>query len=101
LHQSLQIGVPDTTNGFLVENQAVRAGGPSIPIAFQSSNASAGLIVTEGVAAASRTVTLAPGFTIGTAAFRPVAAGSTNVTVSSPGVITTNPGGTRTVTVTP
>jgi hypothetical protein len=98
----INTGVPDISNGYIQIGQQVRFGGPSLTVTVQSSNAAVGSIVVGGTAAASRTVTIAPGNGQSyDASFRPVAPGTTTVSVSAPGFVTTNPGGSQMVQVVP
>ena len=108
----VQVGIPNATNTGLTAGQNVRAGSPGFLVTLTNSNSAVAELKSDEPLAIGQTVTKAiqsgdyythavvSGTSFGLA-FRPLAPGTTTVTATGPaGVITTNPGANRGVTVT-
>jgi hypothetical protein len=103
-----QIGIPDASNQYLSEAQAVRAGSAALAVSLASSDASVGQLLTSTQSGGNVSVQIPSGtfrspltVAAGGAAFKPLAAGTTVVTSTIDGFITTLLYGRRSVTVTP
>ena len=101
----VRVGLPDASNNFVALAQAARAG-TSLTVTITNSDASVAQLVTLAGGAQSRSITVAAGqssspSTVGAGGieFDPLSAGTTTVSASIPGFITTT-AGTITVEVT-
>ena len=97
---TVQVGIPNSNGSNLGQVQSVRAGGTAVSATLTSSDPAVGELVTSTASGGTVTVTIGPATSAAPATFRPLAAGTTTVTASAPGVITTGEG-TVTVTVNP
>lgn len=103
-----QIGLANAQNSALIRVQNVRAGGPGpINVSFTSSSVATATLVDSTGTGSPRTAQIPPGLYYtspsGTAqggvAFRPLVAGQSTVSASSPGFLTMTSSGNRVVTV--
>jgi hypothetical protein len=104
-----RVGTPGAGSTSLTQVQNLRAGGPgSLTATFTTSNVNAASLVTstQTAGASSETAQIVSGLyytpttvAAGGVGLRPVAPGNSNITVSIPGFITTNPAGVRPVQV--
>jgi hypothetical protein len=104
----VRVGVPNGSQTFLNELQAIRAGGSALTVTVTSSDDVVGQLVTSTLTGGSVTVQIAVGATqtpssvaAGGVAFDPLTVGSTTVTADTIGFITTTANGVRTVNVVP
>ncbi len=103
-----ELGIPYASNQYLLEGQAVRAGGTAVTVALSSGAAAVGELVTATQRGAGVTVQIQPGqyyspttVAAGGVAFKKLSQGSTVVTAAIPGFITLTLEGIRTVIVNP
>ncbi len=101
----VRIGIPNATNNYILAYQTVRAGGPSLNVSVMSDDPVVGQLESAGgtapivdVVIASNQYTTPSTVATGGVAFDPLEAGSTVVSASIPGFITTQ-NGVKTVTV--
>jgi hypothetical protein len=104
----VQIGTPDASNQYLSELQELRAGSAALTVSLASSDASVGQLVTSLQSGGNVSVQIPAGairspltVAAGGAALKPLATGTTVVTSTIDGFITTLVYGRRSVTVTP
>jgi hypothetical protein len=95
----VRLGVPYANDTGIWIQQAIRAGGTALTATVTSSNAAAAQLVTSGGSGGSVSVTIQPGefrspttLATGGVLIDPVAAGSTSVTATIPGVTTVQTG---------
>jgi hypothetical protein len=89
---TVTIGVADAAGTTIANTQQVRGGAAPVTVTLTSSDPSVGTLVTAAETGGTVTVQIAPGTSSAGGAFRPLAAGSTEVTAASPGLITTDAG---------
>jgi hypothetical protein len=104
----VRVGVPLANDTGLSIVQSVRAGGPTFTATVTSSDPTAARLTTGVGTGASAQVQIVPGqnstpttLALGGVFLDPLAAGSTLIEATIPGVTTTTTGGRKTVTITP
>ena len=87
------IGVPAAGGGGIANDQFLRAGAPPLAVTLTSSDPAVGELVTATESGATVSVSIAAGANAGSGvSLRPLAAGTTTVTASAPGFLTTGNG---------
>jgi hypothetical protein len=93
----IQTGIPNVSGSNLMVFQAARAGGPGLTATVSNSNAAVGELVTTGLSDQVVSVIILPGQNIsggsvalGGVAFNGTAAGTTEITASIPGFVSTS-----------
>jgi hypothetical protein len=96
----VQIGIPNSTGSNLVEVQNVRPGAAAVIVTVDSSDPAVGTLVTSSGTGGSVTLQIGPSQSQASGiSFRPLSAGSTQVTSSAPNGVLTTDAGRVTVTV--